>query len=86
MLRGDIDCYSEYSGTLVAEIFSNEAIHDRNELKAALAREGAWSSDPLGFDNTYVLGMRRTRAGELGIANMSDLRAHPELQAAQAPA
>jgi osmoprotectant transport system permease protein len=80
MLRGDIDCYSEYSGTLAAEIFSKEAIHDRNELKAALAREGAWSSEPLGFDNTYVLGMRRTRASELGIANMSDLRAHPDLR------
>jgi osmoprotectant transport system permease protein len=80
MLRGDIDCYSEYSGTLAAEIFSTQSIRNRDELRAVLVREGAWLSEPLGFDNTYVLGMRRKRAGELHIARMSDLRAHPELR------
>jgi osmoprotectant transport system permease protein len=80
MLRGDIDCYSEYSGTLKAEILSTESIGSTDELKAALAKQGAWVSRSLGFDNTYVLGMRRERAGELGIARMSDLRGHPELR------
>ena len=80
MLRGDIDCYSEYSGTLKAEILAGESIGGMDELERALAQRGAWVSRSLGFDNTYVLGMRRDRAAELRIARMSDLRAHPELR------
>ncbi len=34
---------------------------------------------PLGFNNTYALGMRTKRARALGIHAISDLRAHPDL-------
>jgi osmoprotectant transport system permease protein len=78
--RGDIDCYPEYSGTLRAEIFSQQKIENDEQLAAALSRAGMWQSKPLGFNNTYVLGMRRARAQELGITKMSDLVQHPQLR------
>jgi osmoprotectant transport system permease protein len=78
--RGDIDCYAEYTGTLRAEIFAKQTIGDDAQLRAALAQAHVWASQPLGFNNTYVLGMRRYRAWQLGIERMSQLAAHPRLR------
>lgn len=80
LIRGDIQCYPEYTGTLRTEIFSSENIGDDAELRQALAREKIWTSASLGFNNTYVLGMRRDRAAELGITRMSQLADHPTLR------
>jgi osmoprotectant transport system permease protein len=78
--RGDIDCYPEYTGTLRAEIFAGQNVADDDQLHAALARESMWSSAPLGFNNTYVFGMQRERAKQLGIARMSQLAQLPQLR------
>ncbi len=43
-------------------------------------RQSIWTSQSLGFNNTYVLGMRRDRAAELGITRMSQLADHPTLR------
>ena len=40
---------------------------------------GIRTTEPLGFNNTYALGMRRDRAAELQITKVSDLRSHPDL-------
>lgn len=80
LVRGDIDCYPEYTGTLRTEIFAGKNIASDDELRAALANESMWTSMPLGFNNTYVLGMRRDRAAELGITRMSQLADHPALR------
>ncbi|MGH8178575.1 MAG: glycine betaine ABC transporter substrate-binding protein, partial [Steroidobacter sp.] len=80
LTRGDIDCYPEYSGTLRSEIFSDEAPSTREQLDAALAKAGVWASPPLGFNNTYVLGVRRERAQQLGLNQMSQLADHPDLR------
>ena len=80
LVRGDIDCYSEYTGTLRTEIFADKNITDDKQLFAALAQESMWTSRPLGFNNTYVLGMRRDRAAALGITRMSQLMDHPTLR------
>src|SRR6266508_4642559 len=37
-------------------------------------------TNPLGFNNTYALVMRRSEAQRLGIHSISDLRKHPELK------
>jgi osmoprotectant transport system permease protein len=37
-------------------------------------------TEPLGFNNTYALGVRAARAHELGLSRLSDLRAHAELR------
>ena len=80
LLRGDIDCYPEYTGTLRAEIFASQALQDDAQLIAALAAQHVWASRPLGFNNTYVLGMRREQAQRLGIDRLSQLARHPELR------
>lgn len=78
--HGDIDLYPEYTGTLTQEIFGQREIQDLGDLRAALAAQGLGMTAPLGFNNTYALGMRRVRAEELGIRTLSDLRAHPQLR------
>jgi osmoprotectant transport system permease protein len=80
LVRGDIDCYPEYTGTLRTEIFADRDIGNDQQLAAALAQESMWTSQPLGFNNTYVLGMRRERAAALGITRMSQLADHPTLR------
>lgn len=80
LVRGDIHCYPEYTGTLRTEIFASQVITNEAELREALARERMWTSASLGFNNTYVLGMRRDRAAELGITRMSQLADHPALR------
>ncbi|MEO6263768.1 MAG: glycine betaine ABC transporter substrate-binding protein [Luteimonas sp.] len=76
---GQIDAYPEYTGTLVQEILQ---LPDATpaQLRAALAKRGLAMTPPLGFDNTYALGMRAERARALGIKHVSDLRAHPGLK------
>src|SRR4029453_14566584 len=37
-------------------------------------------TEPLGFNNTYALVMRRSEAQRLGVRTISDLRTHPELK------
>jgi osmoprotectant transport system permease protein len=79
LVRGDIDAYAEYTGTMRKEIFAGRALDGAGGLAAALAEHGVALGPPLGFDNGYVLGMREALAQKLGIRTISDLRAHPEL-------
>ena len=77
-----IDAYPEYTGTISEEILRVASSPDRppvSAIRAALAPLGISMTDPLGFDNTYALVMRRARARELGIRTIGDLRGHPEL-------
>ncbi len=80
LIRGDIQCYPEYTGTLRTEIFSKQNISSDAELREVIERQSIWTSASLGFNNTYVLGMRRDRAAELGITRMSQLADHPTLR------
>ncbi len=81
LLRGDIDCYPEYTGTLRTEIFSAQKIDSEEQLAAALTQSKMWRSKSLGFNNTYVLGMPRVLAERLSITKISQLVQHPELRA-----
>lgn len=79
LLRADIDAYPEYTGTLRFEILRKGALADA-DLAAALAPYGVGVTPSLGFENTYALGMRRTRAAELGIRRISDLVGRRDLR------
>ena len=81
LLAGEIDAYVEYTGTLLEEVLSGQ-FATMAEALDSLEAIGISASEPLGFNNTYVLGMRSAQADELGIATISDLRAHPELRLA----
>ncbi len=79
LLQGDIDLYPEYTGTLFQEIFPALPNGDLDALRRALAARGLRMSAPLGFENSYALGMREGLARRLGIRRISDLAAHPGL-------
>lgn len=80
LVRGDIDVYPEYTGTLIEEILADTEVTSAN-LRDVLAERGVRMTAPLGFNNTYALGMREAHAKELGIETISDLRDHPDLRA-----
>ena len=87
LVSGSLDVYPEYTGTLLDEILGGQgasggAPEPRDEawLTRALAAHGVGMTEPLGFDNTYAIGLQASRARALGISRLSDLRAHPDLR------
>lgn len=78
--QGEIDVYAEYTGTLSQEILKTEGVSTSREIAAVLAARDLGTSPPLGFNNTYALGVRPDLAERLAIRTLSDLRAHPELR------
>ena len=79
LLRGDLDAYAEYTGTLEQEIFADREVEGLDALRAAVAEHGLRMSDPIGFNNTYALGMRRDVAERTGVERISQLRDHPQM-------
>lgn len=80
LVNGEIDVYPEYTGTITQEILSSLDLKSDQEIRAALAERGVLMSRPLGFNNTYALGMREKQAAKLQIVRISDLTAHPSLK------
>jgi osmoprotectant transport system permease protein len=64
---GQIDAYPEYTGTIAQEILKNGQQLSFHEIRDALGERGVGMTEPLGFDNTYALVMRRSEAQRLGI-------------------
>jgi len=80
-LRGEeIDAYPEYTGTIAQEILKSDHAPSFDEIRESLAKFGVGMTNPLGFNNTYALVMRRSEAQRLGVRTISDLRKHPELK------
>src|SRR2546422_936519 len=76
---GQIDLYVEYTGTSLAAILKEApAGMDRRKVlervREAYAKDGLVWTEPLGFDNTFALVVRRD-AEE--VRTISDLAAHP---------
>jgi len=85
LLQGELDAYPEYTGTLAEEVLSaarptGAAGATQGWLAAALTAHGVGVVGPLGFNNTYALGVKRPLAERLGLRTISDLRGHPELR------
>ena len=79
LLKGDIDIYPEYTGTIKQEIFAGKD-YTNQELKNKLSQLGISMSNSLGFNDTYALGMKSNMADKLNINTISDLANHPELK------
>ena len=77
---GQIDAYPEYTGTVAQEILKGDHSSSLDEIRDSLARFGVGMTEPLGFNNTYALVMRRSEAQRLGVRTISDLRRYPELK------
>ena len=78
--NGEIDIYPEYTGTITQEIFSTELINNQTDIHTILASHGIRMTRPLGFNNTYAIGMTEARANTLGIKSISDLQDYPKLR------
>jgi len=79
LLKGGIDAYPEYTGTITGEIFAGKGLSGMAAIRAALAEQGVAMSAPIGFNNTYAIGVRRDVAEARGLRTISDLAKHPDL-------
>lgn len=75
---GEIDAYVDYTGTLWTNVMGRKDTPPRDVMLAELTRwmskeRGVTVLGPLGFENAYVLALRRNRAEELGIRSIDDL-------------
>lgn len=80
LINGDIDIYADYTGTITEEILAGSNVSSDEQVQAALREQGILLSRPLGFNNTYAVGMTKARAAELGVENISDLARMPDLK------
>jgi len=83
---GAIDIYPEYTGTALVAILGEQPVSNPTDalqrVRAGfLSRYGFTCLDPLGFNNTYALGVPQPLAERRGLHRISDLTAHPDLQA-----
>ncbi|MFC2094192.1 glycine betaine ABC transporter substrate-binding protein [Bacteroidota bacterium] len=79
LLNGEIDIYPDYTGTIIEEILADENVTGKN-LKDVLSQYGIGIVYPLGFNNTYAIGMNTEKAEKLKIESISDLSEHPNLK------
>ena len=77
---GQIDIYSEYTGTITQEILKRSDELTFEQIANELGKAGIGMTEPLGFNNTYALVMLRSRAEKLGLRTITDLKNHPELK------
>jgi len=77
---GSIDVYPEYTGTIAREILRLEGNPSLAEINAALAVQGLAAAVPLGFNNTYAIGVRHEVAQRLGLRTIGDLAQHRTLR------
>jgi osmoprotectant transport system permease protein len=80
LANGTIDAYPEYTGTIAREILRVNEDLDLAALNARLAPLGLAAGVPLGFSNTYAIGVRGAVADKLGVKRVSELVDHPELR------
>src|SRR6185503_867228 len=77
---GQLDVYVEYTGTALTDILKrpvrSDPVEVLREVRAAYAPLGLRVGQPLGFNNTFALVMRRADAARLRIARISDLAPH----------
>ena len=76
---GEIDLYPEYTGTITREILKTDQVLSLAEINARLLPIGLQAGVLLGFDNSYVLAVRRDTAEKLQLRSISDLAKYPEL-------
>jgi osmoprotectant transport system permease protein len=79
LLAGQIDIYPEYTGTIIQELIPGTPA-DTPAIEAALRRRGIGMTGPLGFNDTYALGVPEALARQLSLRSISDLREHPLLR------
>jgi len=78
--HGAIDVYPEYTGTIAREILGAGRDLTLAEIDDRLRARGLEASVPLGFSDSYAIGVRGDFARKHGIAKISDLARLPRLR------
>lgn len=74
LVNDSIDVYPEYIGTIRYEILKDKDVITEDEVRAEMLRRfNIVMTRPIGFENTYAMGMLESRAEELGITKVSEL-------------
>ena len=78
LLTGDVDVYVDYTGTIWSNFMHRGNSPSRDVVLSSVSawvrqNSGARVLGPLGFENAYVLAMRKDRAQALGITSVADL-------------
>jgi osmoprotectant transport system permease protein len=80
LMSGEADVYVEYTGTALKDVLKEPTRSDPREVldivKGRYRAMGLAVGEPLGFNNTFALVMRRSHAGRLGLRRISDLGPH----------
>jgi osmoprotectant transport system permease protein len=71
---GEIDLYTEYTGTISEAILKRPGLKDFDDIQRGLEPLGLVMSPPLGFNNTYALAVPRAFAEQNHLRTISDLR------------
>jgi osmoprotectant transport system permease protein len=79
--HGGIDAYAEYTGTALTVILKEPPQYDPKRVLARIRevmsnRDDVACLDPLGFENTFAILVRRKQAEQLGLKTISDIRTH----------
>ena len=70
---GEIDLYTEYTGTISEAILKKPTLTDFDEIQNELAPLGLFMSRSLGFNNTYAIVVNRDFAEKSHLKSISDL-------------
>ncbi len=77
---GQLDLYVEYTGTALTDVLKKAPSSEPGAVRAAVrsgyAPLGLTVGEPLGFDNTFALVVRRADAEAKGLFRISDLAPH----------
>jgi len=77
---GDIDLYPDYTGTITRSLLNDESLTSYEQIREALAEDNVRMSNPLGFNNSYEIGVRKEVAEQNELKTISDLRKVPDLR------
>jgi osmoprotectant transport system permease protein len=80
LVNNEIDVYVEYTGTLSQAILNKPDVTEITGINRLLADRSLRLLMPFGFDNTYAMAIKRSRAQALGLSNIGDLARHPDLK------
>jgi len=80
MLGGSIDLYPEYTGTALTAVLKQPVVKDPHQaLERVRAGYRQWNirwMDPLGFENTFAMAIRRSDAQSRGVHSLTQAGAY----------
>ncbi len=70
---GEVDLYSEYTGTISEAILKKPELQEFDQIQKALEPLGLVMSQPLGFNNSYAIAVTKKFADDHSLKSISDL-------------